>query len=57
MLLLFLRFLYVYLWQKGILDGWRGYVFARLHAQYEFLSMAKAKAILAGREKTGNDPG
>jgi glycosyltransferase involved in cell wall biosynthesis len=52
-----LRFLYVYFWQKGILDGWRGYVFARLHAQYEFLSMAKAKAILAGREKTGNDPG
>lgn len=52
-----LRFLYVYLWQKGILDGWRGYVFARLHAQYEFLSKAKAKAILAGREKTGNDPG
>ena len=52
-----LRFLYVYLWQKGILDGWRGYVFARLHAQYEFLSMAKAKAILAGRKKTGNYPG
>ena len=52
-----LRFLYVYFWQKGILDGWRGYVFARLHAQYEFLSMAKAKAILAGREKTGNYPG
>ena len=52
-----LRFLYVYLWQKGILDGWRGYVFAKLHAQYEFLSMAKAKAILAGREKTGNYPG
>jgi glycosyltransferase involved in cell wall biosynthesis len=52
-----LRFVYVYLWQKGILDGWRGYVFARLHAQYEFLSMAKAKAILAGREKTGNYPG
>lgn len=51
-----LRFLYVYLWQKGILDGWRGYVFARLHAQYEFLSKAKAKAILAGREKTGNYP-
>ena len=47
-----LRFLYVYLWQKGILDGWRGYVFARLHAQYEFLSQAKAKAILARREET-----
>ena len=38
-----LRFLYVYLWQKGLLDGWPGYVFARLHAQYEFLSVAKAK--------------
>ena len=47
-----LRFLYVYFWQKGILDGWRGYIFARLHAQYEFLSQAKAKAILAGREET-----
>jgi predicted DNA-binding transcriptional regulator len=41
-----LRFLYVYLWQRGILDGWAGYVFARLHAQYEFLSIAKAKAII-----------
>ena len=47
-----LRFLYVYFWQKGILDGWRGYVFARLHAQYEFLSQAKAKAILRSREET-----
>ncbi len=47
-----LRFLYVYFWQKGILDGWRGYIFARLHAQYEFLSQAKAKAILAGRKET-----
>ena len=47
-----LRFLYVYLWQKGILDGWRGYVFARLHAQYEFLSQAKAKAISRSRKET-----
>ena len=47
-----LRFLYVYFWQKGILDGWRGYVFARLHAQYEFLSQAKAKAILRSRKDT-----
>ena len=45
-----LRFLYVYLWQGGILDGWPGYVFARLHAQYEFLSQAKAKAVLRGRK-------
>ena len=47
-----LRFIYVYFWQKGILDGWRGYIFARLHAQYEFLSQAKAKAILARRKET-----
>jgi len=45
-----LRFLYVYLWQGGILDGWPGYVFARLHAQYEFLSVAKAKAISRTRK-------
>jgi glycosyltransferase involved in cell wall biosynthesis len=36
-----LRFLYVYIWQKGFLDGWDGYYFARLHATYEFLSVAK----------------
>ena len=47
-----LRFLYVYFWQKGILDGWRGYVFSKLHAQYEFLSQAKAKAILSSRKET-----
>ena len=48
-----LRFLYVYLWQGGILDGWAGYVFARLHAQYEFLSQAKAKAALKARKEAG----
>jgi glycosyltransferase involved in cell wall biosynthesis len=37
----FLRFLYVYIWQKGFLDGRDGYYFARLHAIYEFLSVAK----------------
>ncbi|HTD68066.1 MAG TPA: glycosyltransferase family 2 protein [Candidatus Limnocylindria bacterium] len=36
-----LRFLYVYVWQHGFLDGWEGYYFARLHAFYEFLSVAK----------------
>ena len=36
-----LRFLYVYLWQRGFLDGREGYYFARLHAFYEFLSVAK----------------
>jgi glycosyltransferase involved in cell wall biosynthesis len=47
-----LRFLYVYIWQGGILDGWAGYVFARLHAQYEFLSLAKARALIRARKKT-----
>lgn len=36
-----LRFLYIYVWQKGFLDGREGYYFARLHAFYEFLSIAK----------------
>jgi glycosyltransferase involved in cell wall biosynthesis len=48
-----LRFLYVYLWQGGILDGWPGYVFARLHAQYEFLSLSKARALIRSRKNTG----
>lgn len=36
-----LRFLYIYVWQKGFLDGREGYYFARLHAVYEFLSVTK----------------
>jgi glycosyltransferase involved in cell wall biosynthesis len=36
-----LRFCYVYFWQRGFLDGREGWYFARLHAFYEFLSVAK----------------
>ena len=36
-----LRFLYIYVWQKGFLDGREGFYFARLHGFYEFLSVAK----------------
>lgn len=36
-----LRFLWVYVIQRGFLDGYPGYLFARLHATYEFLSAAK----------------
>lgn len=36
-----LRFLYVYVWQRGFLDGRAGYYFARLHGVYEFLNVAK----------------
>lgn len=37
-----LRFLYVYVWQRGFLDGLEGYYFARLHGFYEFLIVAKS---------------
>ena len=36
-----LRFLYIYVWQRGFLDGREGFFFARLHAFYEFLTLAK----------------
>ena len=41
-----LRFLYIYVWQKGFLDGREGYYFARLHAVYEFLSVAKTYELM-----------
>jgi glycosyltransferase involved in cell wall biosynthesis len=43
-----LRFLYVYLWQKGFLDGREGYYFARMHGFYEFLSVAKTYELKKG---------
>lgn len=36
-----LRFLYVYIWQRGFLDGRAGYYFARLHATYELMCVTK----------------
>lgn len=46
-----LRFLYVYVIQGGMLDGKRGYYFARLHAFYEFLSLAKAAELRRQRKQ------
>jgi glycosyltransferase involved in cell wall biosynthesis len=43
-----LRFLYVYVWQMGFLDGREGYYFARLHGMYEFLSVAKTYELTKG---------
>ena len=40
-----LRFAYVYLWQRGYLDGRAGYDFARLHAFYEFLCVIKTREL------------
>jgi glycosyltransferase involved in cell wall biosynthesis len=36
-----LRFFYIYLWQRGFLDGKEGYHFARLHGVYEYLCVVK----------------
>jgi len=44
-----LRFLYVFIFQRGFLDGTRGYYFARLHAVYEFMSVAKAAELRRSR--------
>jgi glycosyltransferase involved in cell wall biosynthesis len=46
-----LRFLYIYVWQKGFLDGRDGYYFARLHASYEFLSVVKTYELRRQSER------
>lgn len=45
------RFLYHYVWRRGFLDGYRGYVFCRLMGFYEFLGAAKTAELrrTAGR--------
>ena len=43
-----MRFLYVYLWQRGFLDGVEGYHFARLHGFYEFLCVLKTRECRNG---------
>jgi glycosyltransferase involved in cell wall biosynthesis len=48
-----LRFLYVYVWQRGFLDGREGYYFARLHGYYEFLSVAKTYELRRRRASGG----
>jgi len=39
------RFFYHYILRAGFLDGYRGYIFCRLMAFYEFLSVAKAREL------------
>jgi len=46
-----LRFCYVYFWQLGFLDGRAGWYFARLHAYYEFLTVAKTYEMKKQRER------
>ena len=47
-----LRFLYVYVCQFGFLDGREGWYFARLHAFYEFLCVAKTYELKKQGEST-----
>ncbi|HYP16958.1 MAG TPA: glycosyltransferase family 2 protein, partial [Opitutus sp.] len=47
-----LRFLYVYIFQAGFLDGREGYIFARLHAVYELLAVVKAVELRKQRALT-----
>ena len=49
-----LRFLYVYLWQLGFLDGFEGYYFARLHGYYEFLCVLKTRECRMGSASHGS---
>jgi glycosyltransferase involved in cell wall biosynthesis len=47
-----LRFLYVYLWQLGLLDGKEGYHFARLHGLYEYLCVLKTLELKKVRSRS-----
>ncbi len=47
----FLRFAYVYIWQRGFLDGWEGYYFARLHGTYELLCVAKQYELRGAKKR------
>ena len=49
-----LRFLYVYFWQRGFLDGREGFYFARLHGFYEFLSVAKTYELKKDAERAAS---
>ena len=45
-----LRFLYAYVWKGGYLDGQAGYIFCRLLAIYEYLSVAKYTELRRAEE-------
>ncbi len=51
-----LRFLYVYVWQRGFLDGRDGYYFARLHACYELLNVVKTYELRKQAGTAAHEP-
>jgi glycosyltransferase involved in cell wall biosynthesis len=50
------HFLYVYVVQRGFLDGREGWYFARLHGFYGFLSAAKTYELRARQKKAADHP-
>jgi len=51
----FIRFCYHYILKKGFLDGRRGYIFCKLLAWYEFLSIVKAEELEIQKKKFKNN--
>jgi glycosyltransferase involved in cell wall biosynthesis len=49
-----LRFLYMYLWRRGFLDGHAGLTYCRLLALYEFMIVVKTDELRRARK--GNEP-
>jgi hypothetical protein len=47
----YLRFIYAYVFRLGFLDGRRGFIFCRLLAMYEFLSVSKYTELRLTRKK------
>lgn len=45
-----LRFLYMYLFRRGFLDGWAGYVYCRLLVAYEYMIVVKIAEIRRRRQ-------
>jgi hypothetical protein len=40
-----LKFLYVYVWRRGFLDGTAGFTYARLQSIYEYLIVLKTREL------------
>jgi len=47
----FMRFMYHYVFKQGFRDGYRGWVFCRLLAWYEFVSIVKARELSKVRKQ------
>lgn len=41
----FLRFLYMFIWKRGFLDGWAGFTYCRLLTIYEYMIVLKMREL------------